>query len=958
VGRVGEREAIDRALRAIERDRSARVIEVVGEPGIGKTTLLGTINGTAGERLVLTGRAAAFEGDLPFGVFVDALDSHLASRDRVVTLLGEQRVSELAAVFPSLEALVEKPITVLENDRFRMHRAVRSLLERLARARPVVLILDDLHWADPASCELIASLLRRPPEAAVLLALAYRAGRAPAVLGAALACVVPELPLERLELGRLTETESVQLIGARVRSPAAHQVLYRESGGNPFFLEQLARAAVSSDGLVARRAEAALADEVPPAVAAALAAEVGSLSGGVQAVVQAAAVAGEPFEPDVVAAIAGVGQGDVLIALDELLERDLIRATTVPRRFRFRHPLVHHAVYGSINGGWRLAAHARAARVLAARGAGPMLCAPHVEQSATVGDEHAIELLAAAAAAAAGRAPVSSARWFEAALRLVPEQGALSDRRRELLPLLADALAAAGRLEHSRATWLQALAQTSSGHAAARVGMIVACAETENMLGRNEQARSRLLAARKHHLPGTREAVLIELELARYASYMNDPEMTGDSARRALEGAKALNDVVLQAAAATLLSDSQLNRGDTAAAHSAYVEAVRLLCAQDETQIAARLSTVFTLAQTEWFLCGCTHGEARCAEGIALSHASGRNHLLIDLMAERSVLLSFLGRLSDALTLGEDCLDAAHVTGHPLGLVWAQLVRCLALTGIGELPEAVSAGEQAVAAARAVNTSQPACAAAWLCGSALVEVGQPERAVDLMLDVLGGSELPRWFLTGRPLCYEVLVRAELALGHQSEAEGWARRAAKIAAQVQLPITDAAAERAGAEVLLAEGDAGGAAVLAERSAGHAEIVGARIEGARARLLAGRAHAAAGNRERAGEQLRRAEAEFAACGALRWRAQAVRELRHIGRRVHRNARRAASTADGIDALSGREREVADLVCEHRTNREIAGKLFLSEKTVESHLRNIFVKLDVASRADVARALRPPT
>jgi len=855
-----------------------------------------------------------------------------------------------------LEALVEKPITVLENDRYRLHRAVRSLLERLARSRPLVLILDDLHWADPASCELIASLLRRPPEAAVLLALAYRSGRAPAVLGAALASVAPELPLERLEVGPLTHMESVELIGARVRSAAAHDVLYRESGGNPFFLEQLARAALSSDALVARRAEAALADEVPLAVAAALAAEVGSLSRGVQDVVQAAAVAGEPFEPDVVAAIAGVGQDDVLITLDELLERDLIRETAVPRRFRFRHPLVRHAVYGSINGGSRLAAHARAARVLAARGAGPMLCAPHVEQSATVGDARAIDLLTAAAAAAAGRAPVSSARWYEAALRLIPEQGPLSGRRRELLPLLAAALAAAGRLKDSRAAWLDALAQTPSGDEAARVGLIVACAETENLLGRHEQARSRLLGARTHYLPGTREAVLIELELARYASYMNDPEMTGDSAWRALQGAQALNDVVLQAAAATLLSDSRLNRGDTAGANIAYVDAVRLLSAQDETQIATRLSTVFNLAQTEWFLCGCTPAEARFADGIALSHATGRNHLLIDLMSCRSVMLSFLGHLSDALTLSEDCLEAAQVTGHPLGLVWAQFARCLALTSIGDLPQAVSAGEQAVTAGRAVNTSQPACAAACLYASALVETGEPQQSIALVLDVLGGPELPRWFLTGRPLCYELLVRAELALGRQSEAEQWSRRAARIAAQVQLPITDAPAERAGAEVLLAEGHAASAAALAERSANHAEIGGARIEAARARLLAGRAHAAAGNRERAGEQLRRAEAEFAAYGAQRWRAQAVRELRRIGRRVQRTAQRATPGADGIDALSGREREVADLVCEHRTNREIAAKLFLSEKTVESHLRNIFVKLGVTSRADVARALRP--
>ena len=101
---------------------------------------------------------------------------------RRVASLGVQRAAELAAVFPAMEAFVEEPASVSEVERFRLHRAVRSLLERLAGERPLVLVLDDLQWMDAASCDLGASLLRRPPEAAVLLALAYRTGRAPSAL--------------------------------------------------------------------------------------------------------------------------------------------------------------------------------------------------------------------------------------------------------------------------------------------------------------------------------------------------------------------------------------------------------------------------------------------------------------------------------------------------------------------------------------------------------------------------------------------------------------------------------------------------------------------------------------------------------------------------------------------------------------------------------------------------------
>src|SRR5918998_836655 len=112
-----------------------------------------------------------------------------------------------------------------------------------------------------------------------------------------------------------------------------------------------------------------------------------------------------------------------------------------------------------------------------------------------------------------------------------------------------------------------------------------------------------------------------------------------------------------------------------------------------------------------------------------------------------------------------------------------------------------------------------------------------------------------------------------------------------------------------------------------------------------MLAGRALAAGGRGVDAGEQLRAAEAQFTACGANRLREEAVRDLRRIGRRVARAGSRGDGTARGVAALSRREREVADLVRARHTNREIAGRLFLSEKTIETHLRSVFVKLGVS-------------
>ena len=957
VGRSAERARLKVALRDVERRRAAGVVEVLGEPGVGKTTLLGLLDAHRGEHRVLAGRAAEFEGDLPFGVFVDALDRHLGGLPRAkVASLGAQRTAELAQVFPSMEAFVDERASVSEVDRFRLHRAVRSLLERLAGERTLVLVLEDLHWMDAASCDLVASLLRRPPDAAVLLALSYRSGRAPPALVSALTGLAPQLAHERIELGPLTHDESVELIGPLVRGRDAREALYVSSGGNPFYLEQLARASASRGDQLERGVGRALVDEVPPAVASALAAEVGGLSGIAQATLQAAAVAGEPFSLDLAALIAGIDEPLALTAVDELLEHDLIRPTDVPRSFRFRHPLVRHGVYGSIKGGWRLAAHARAASALGDLGASALARAPHVEQSATVGDAGAIELLAAAGAAAAGRAPVSSARWWEAALRLVPDEGPGSERRRELMPRVAQALTTAGRIVESHALWLRALEEAPPEEVAERVGMVVACATAENFLGQHEGAKRRLLAARAGYVPNTPEAVLVELELASHGSHAYEPEQVRDSGRRALDGARQLDDAALQVASGTMLALGHFYCGEIPESQRAHAEAVALLATIDARTLSAHLETFFHLGWLDTFLGHYADAEVRLDQGIALSRATGRADLLIEMAVGRAVSLTYLGRLAEAVELAGECMEAAQVRASPYGLIYANIGQCLALTAAGEVAAAVAGGEEAVAYARALPVSHMTGVGAWGSVPALLEHGQPQRAIDIVLELHGGPDLSMWMVAGRPMFYEWLTRAELMLGRTTEAEEWVRRAREIAARVQLPMPGIHADRAAAALMLARGDAVAAAQMAERAAAQADGCGARIEAACSRILAGRALAASGDRVRAGEQLRTAESELAACGARRWREEAVRELRRIGRRVHRTTQRATAGADGVAALSGREREVADLVCEHRTNREIAGRLFLSEKTVESHLRSIFVKLRVASRAEVARALAP--
>src|SRR5262245_2665833 len=175
VGRDAELSEFDALLARLDKGQGG-ALEVVGEPGIGKPRLLAEFakRADATGALVLSGSASELERDLPFSPFVDALDEYIQSLEpRRLELLGEDVRAELAHVLPSMprDGQASAPV---QHERYRAHRAVRVLLERLAATRPVLLVLDDLHWADASSVELMGALLHRPPSADVVIAIGLR----------------------------------------------------------------------------------------------------------------------------------------------------------------------------------------------------------------------------------------------------------------------------------------------------------------------------------------------------------------------------------------------------------------------------------------------------------------------------------------------------------------------------------------------------------------------------------------------------------------------------------------------------------------------------------------------------------------------------------------------------------------------------------------------------------------
>lgn len=311
----------------------------------------------------------------------------------------------------------------------------------------------------------------------------------------------------------MTPGEARELLGDAVAAARA-EALYEESGGNPFYLQQLARALDRTAEAASAAAEISPAIGVPSAVAAALAEELAVLSGTARLALEGAAVAGDPFEPELAAAAAAIAEDLAINAVDELLQLDLVHPTDVPRRFRFRHPLVRRAVYEAAPGGWRLGAHQRCAEALAARGAAAAARAHHIERSAREGDLAAVAVLREAGEQAARLAPASAARWFAGALRLLPP-AALAQVRVEFLLARAGALTATGQFADSHEALLEGLAFVPDESIALRTSLTTACARVEHQLGRYEQAHARLVRE-LGGLPGpvSAEAVDLLIELA------------------------------------------------------------------------------------------------------------------------------------------------------------------------------------------------------------------------------------------------------------------------------------------------------------------------------------------------------------------------------------------------------------------------------------------------------------
>jgi predicted ATPase/DNA-binding CsgD family transcriptional regulator len=946
VGREPELAELDRALHRLT-NRQPWVLQLVGEPGIGKSRLLAELAHRAEARrsLVLIGRAAEFEQDVPFGAIIDALNDHLGTLDSaVVRALEPQVLQELAQVFPSLSGFADDTSALRgQADRYRFHYALRAVLERLAARQPVLIGLDDVHWADPASCEVIAHLLRRF-RGPLLMALALR--HTPSALAGLLEDTIRAGEGARLDLGPLSPAEAQALMDPELDAPT-RDALYRESGGNPFYLEQLTRVGPPRAGPTAMTTGPTHSWSLPTAVVVAIHDELSRIDASHKLVLDAAAVLGESFEPELVSSVAERSLAFTLGALDQLVAADIIRATTTPGRFRFRHPIVRRAVYDGIPSGWRLAAHARAGAALITARAPPSTAAHHVERSAMRGDELAVAVLVEAARGAASRAPLGAGRWLLAALRLLPAE-ASPERRTGLLTEAATALASGGAYNEALAALEESLALVPADQVEARADVTAKIAYVKRRSGRPFYSRP-VLEHALESLPASnsKASADLRLELAMHSLWHEEFAALTDLAEPLLRLAREQADLAMVALSAALCSLGSPGP-HVASARGRLAEAEEAFAALTDEQLAGRIYVSFYLALAELRLERAEDALRHANRGLEVGRLTGQGVTVTPWLAITSRATLLKGRVADATRLGHDAMDTQRLLANDWRSIWALEAAALSAFWAGDGDGALSSAREM--ATRAERTYP------FLSGPATVQLAGAEYAADdaasacARLSALDAEPTRRALDRNAGHGWELLIRSQLALGRTDDALKTAADASSRAQAAGLPQQIATVRCAESAALLASESPDRAAELLEEAVMLADAAGNPLLSARGRALAGLAFIGCGDQARGIGELTDAERTLFACGARREADAAARELRRLGQKIPRRTR-PAGRPSGLAALSRRENEIAAEVASGKTNREVAAALFLSEKTVGNHLTRIFEKLDVHSRAALA-------
>ncbi len=411
-GRATERETLVTAWKEAAAG-TRRVVLVSGEPGVGKTRLVTELVKTAYQQgaLLLWGRCDE-ELDVPYQPFAEALRHYVHSvpADRLREELGPLG-GELTRLIPDLGHLVSglaEPVhTEAETQRHRLFEAVSDLLEAVSRTTPIVLVLDDVHWADKPSLLLLRHVLRRPAAMPLLILATYRDTDLDRShpLADVLADLRREAGVERLDLQGLDADEVTDFIELRAGHALEQSGLdlavavHQETQGNPFFVGEMLLHLAES-GLIVQRdgqwsGDTTLAEAgIPEGIREVVGRRLSRLSPAANTALSIGAVIGAEFDAALVEELSELGSDEALDALDEAARASIVREVSGAfGRYAFAHALVRSTLYEELSTNRRVRMHAKVAEAIETRHAADLephldALAFHYSEGALAGDPH------------------------------------------------------------------------------------------------------------------------------------------------------------------------------------------------------------------------------------------------------------------------------------------------------------------------------------------------------------------------------------------------------------------------------------------------------------------------------------------------------------------------------------------------------------------------------------------
>ena len=973
VGRVGELAELELAVGEAAAGRPALVL-LGGDSGVGKTRLVGELErrlaegpADGSEPLVLRGDGVEqADGELPYAPLLSAIRPLVRGRHPALAALSAGSRSQLATILPSLDA---EPRTTDSppgpSDQLRLFEAALELIDRLSDPGPLVLILEDMHWADRSTRTFTAFLARSLRQERVCLILTYRADelhrRHP------LRPLLSELdrldrarrivlePFDRDELGEAL----ADILGAAPEQ-ALLERLFMRSEGNPLYTEELLAAGLDGRGAA------------PQSLRDAFLVRIERLGSDAQRLARAVAV-GRALDEQALAAVTGLGRDEVHAALREAVAEQTLVADD-QGRLSFRHALLREALYDDLLPGERGELHIALARYLEGLGGSDAEADGELERAAAIAGHYA----AAGDQPSALRTTIAAARAAEHAFAF-GEAGNLAERALQLWPRVADPEQVAG---------------------IDRVGLLSLAADAHRVA--DDRGRSVvLLNEALRELDPEREPIrYADLlgRLARITWALNRGEEGVEMAQRALS-ILGQDDITVRPRLLAWLARTRFLRGR-----------FREAAADGELALATAVAAGDRVAETEVLN---TLGMARVAlrqvqEGVALLRRAIQTAIDND---DPDSLATAYSNLADMLSVAgctEDALATAHESLERTPRADARSRNWMTLT-LSEM--AFEAGEWDTA--RACLSASPRRWEGTLFmfrqlreAELALGVGDEETAqacLDSVADQIEVASEPQWIGLYGALAAELAVRrrdldgaraaVQFALDRLELCTDDVMRIARVSAlglQVEADRAQRArdlrepADRRGAlarakihaDRLTAAAQEGGPVERARLAQGRAELARARgrvavrewaaavaaweeirrpYPTAVARWRQAEALAAEGNRAAAAEAARAALEQARKLGS-RWLAAEIVALAERAR-LELDVAGAAPAEAGPTApedpfgLTARERQVLALLAEGATNRQIGAALFMAEKTASVHVSRILAKLGVHGRTQAA-------